>query len=316
LPIGAAVLGLEVSRRPWIWMALLAIAAIPVFVMLPATAYAIVAILNRLEHMASLAGSLPVLGLWALFVAPLATLLVLHFDFLGGGGTSRRRWVAPALVALAAVAVGGWANATSGFGADEPRPTHIAYELNADMQSARWLSLENDLAAWTRQFFPEEPSMEPYEFSAGFERDAYAAAAPVADLGVPVAAVTSDRTANGVRTLELLLSSPRDSDRFEVHIEAGSAITAATLDGLAMDLEDYSPAADGELRFEYVSLPDAGVLLTLEIAGESPLDVTLKDLTYGLPVIEGFAIDPRPADAMPAPGLPLDGTTVVKAYTL
>jgi hypothetical protein len=292
------------------------LAAAPIIVLLPSTAYGIVAILTRLELMSSLAGSPPVLGLWALFVAPLAALLVLHFDFLAGGAATKRRWLAPAALAVLAVGIIGWANLTSGFSEDQPRPTHIAYELNADTGTARWLSLDPELDAWTQQFFPADPQQEPYEFSAGVERDAFAAAAPVANIEAPVATVVSDARDGTSRTIELLLMSPRDAAELEVHIQGAGAVTRATLEGLTMNLDDYPLAADGELMFSYVAIPDEGVTLILEIAATEPVSVQLEDVTFGLPQFEGLTVTPRPADTMPAPALPLDGTTVIRTYTI
>jgi hypothetical protein len=313
VPLGLAVDG---PQKAWPKVAALAVAAIPIFLLLPSTAYAIVAILNRLELMSSLAGSPPMLGLWALFVAPLATLLALHFDFLAGGSRGRARWLLPGTLAVVGIGVLMWATVTSGFSVEQPRPTHIAYELDAEAGTARWLSLEPDLAPWTEQFFPGEPGKEPYEFSAGFERDAYAAAAPIVDVPAPIAAISGDRMNDDTRRVDIQLISPRQAPLLDVRIEGEGVIAGATLDGQTMDLADYAPAREGTLWFEYVALPAEGVLLTLEVEGSGPLTVELADITYGLPEIAGFVVEPRPEDAMPAPALPLDGTTVKQAYTI
>jgi hypothetical protein len=83
-----------------------------------------------------------------------------------------------------------------------------------------------------------------------------------------------------------------------------------------MHLDGYPLAADGELMFSYVAMLGEGVTLTLEIAATEPVSVQLKDVTFGLPQFEGLTVTPRPADTMPAPELPLDGTTVIRTFTI
>ncbi|CAN5726044.1 hypothetical protein BH23CHL5_BH23CHL5_09140 [soil metagenome] len=293
LPLGASLSTSRIVRSPWMRMAVLAVAAIPVFLLLPSTAYVIVAILNRLELMCSLAGSPPLLGIWSLFVAPLASLLILHMDFLSGGNT-QKRWIAPALLMLAATGLIAWANVTSGFNDEQPRFTHIAYELNADSGTARWLTLDPELNSWTAQFFPAEQSQEPYEFSAGFERDAIASSAPVADLAAPQAEVLNDMQNGTSRMVEIQLDSPRSGAILDVRIEGAGEIKAAELDGREMDLSDYSLAGEGELRFSYVAIPDEGVTLVLEVVTLAPFSLTLKETTLGLPALTWIVVSRGP----------------------
>src|SRR4029079_19035482 len=87
LPLGWGVLGRDRDRHPTLELAVLAIAFVPTALLLPGIYYQTVPLLHRVEFMMGLTGSIPVLGLWALFLAPLVGLLIPHLNVLSGGST-------------------------------------------------------------------------------------------------------------------------------------------------------------------------------------------------------------------------------------
>ena len=299
--------------QSWWRVVVLGIAAAPGFILLPATAYGMVALLNRLEYSFVLGGSFPVLGLWAIFVAPLGGLLVVQFDALSGRATTRARWISPAALGLAALALIVWGNATSGFDAEQPRPDHIAYEVNVDSGDTRWISLDPHLDDWTSQFFPANPERVDYEIVEGLEGEAFAAFAPGVQLEAPEVAVISDTTEGDLRTLHVQILSPRGAPELEVRIETEGTIEEAIIDDRPLELDDYERARDGELSFSYVGVQQRGIDLEFQIRSSSgPVSFWLRDTSYGLPELPDMTIEPRPAGFMPATGLPLDATIMTR----
>ncbi len=296
LPLGWILLGRGKTGNPWLRAGVLAIAAIPAIVLMPGTLYQAVAILNRLEG----AGGLPVFGLTALFIAPAVLLLMPHFDMFAGA-EGKDRWVVPIATGLIAVGLIGWANATSGFDAEHPRPDHMSYVLDANSGQAEWVSFDQNLDSWTEQFVPAGTARGDYETVMWGTFQAYTASAPVVEVAAPTVTIENDAVNGDLRTLDLRISSPRGAPEMRVRIDAPGEIVAATLDGRELDLSDYQLAADGTLQFGYTNTPPDGIKLTLSVRSTAPITITAQDSSTGFPEIPGTSIEPRPDDKMPAP---------------
>ncbi|NBB86533.1 MAG: M28 family peptidase, partial [Bacteroidetes bacterium] len=136
----------------WVQVAVLSIAAAPAITLLPATLYQAVGLINRFEG----AAGLPLFGVMTLFVAPAVVLLIPQLDTLAGhpekDEAAAHRWRIPVVAGGMAVALIGWGILTSGFDAERPRPSHLAYALNADRGEAQWVSFDRHLGPWTSQF--------------------------------------------------------------------------------------------------------------------------------------------------------------------
>jgi hypothetical protein len=298
LPLALDLLAPRQAGQPWVRAAALAIAAVPGLLLLPITLYLMVALLARVELIGT-----PTLGLAALFVAPLAGLLLPHLDFLTGG----RRWRAAAVLAAAALALIVWGTAASGYSPAQPRPSRLAYELDADAGSARWVSPDARLDHWTRQFIPAAEPTGTFEVTLGTSGPAFVGPAPRLELAPPEVVVESEAVQGDERRLRLRLLSPRGAPRLEVLVVAQGEIVSAQLDGRPLDLAGYEPAAQGRLLVSYAGVPEGGVELELSVRSAGPLTITLRDTSDGLPDLD---IVPRPEDTMPAPGFPRDPTMV------
>ena len=310
LPLAWAILAPERARRPQWNLVVMTIALLPAAFLIPGVSYQLIGLLNRLEYMLGITGNVPVLGLWALFVAPVVGLSVLHLNALSGDGVRPYRWLVPGLTALVAVALLGWTSVTSGFDAEQPRPSHIAYELNVDTSSARFVSLDTELDSWTSQFFPADPAKADYELQPGIEASVFAAETTAVALEPATVEVVTDTSADDVRTVTFRISSPRAAPDLQTEILTGGAILAATLDGRTLDLEDYAPAETGKLTFGYTGVDADGIELTMTVQSPDAITVELIETSYGLPQVPGLTIQPRADDQMLAAGLPPDATIV------
>jgi hypothetical protein len=313
LPLAWTILARERVQRSGWNLAVLTVALLPAAFLIPGIAYQTVGLLNRMEYLFGIVGNTPLLGLWAIVVAPLVGLFVLHLNTLAGGDGRPYRWLVPGLTALAALLMLGWATVTSGFDAEHPRPNHIAYELDADTGAARFVSLDPELDAWTAQFFPDDPATADYELQPGTEVAVFAAPTAAVPLEPAAVRVVADETAYGVRTLTFRITSPRGVPDLQVAITAPGEILTATLDGRTLDLGEYAPAGDGELWFGYAGVDTDGIELTMTIQSTAPVTVALTETSYGLPEIPGLAVRPRSDAQMPAAGFPPDATVVRRA---
>ncbi len=312
LPLAWHLLARRWEASIWARTGVLAVAAMPALLLLPATLAQVTALAVRFEGMLGA----PVLGLVALVVAPIVALLVPHLHLLGGAAEPGRwRWAVPATAALVAVALFGWSVATVGFDAEHPRPDMLAYEMNADTGQAQWVSFDRSLDGWTRQFFPAGTKPVDHPRLGIGSMPAFTAAAPAVELAAPEIAVLSDTTDGDVRTLRLRLSSPRGVSEMTTAISAPGEIVAATVNGRALDLLDDAAARDGELNLIYANVEGAGWELEISIRAAGPVTMELEEVTRGLPDIPGEAVPARPADTMPSPVFPRDPTIVTRTFT-
>lgn len=304
------------SNSRWAQVAVLSVAAAPAITLLPATLYQAVGLINRFEG----AAGLPLFGVMTLFVAPTVVLLIPQLDELAGpvehDKAPRHRWRVPAIAGLVALVLIGWANLTSDFNEEQPRPSHLTYSLNAETGEAQWISFDRHLGPWTRRFIPPETRPIEYETVTWGTFDAFTAPAPFVSLLPPRVTVESDVIERGRRVVTLNLSSPRRAPYLRVRVQVPKAITAAALDGRPMDLHTYEWARDGLLQFNYAGVPEAGITLTLAFDEPGTLTLLVEDSTLDLP--ESIAVDRRrrPDDTMPVPLYPRDATSVMKTYTL
>ena len=316
IAFGWFVLAHDRDRHPATNLAVLAVALVPAVLLLPGVAYQTIPLLHRVEYLMAITGGIPLLGLWAIFVAPLVGLLIPQLNLLAGGSDRPYRWLVPGATAAVAVLMLVGASLTSTFDAEHPRPDTIAYELNADTGTARFVSLDATLDSWTRQFFPVDPRRADYELQPGTSVKAWSAPAATVAIEGPAVQVLSDQTTDGTRVVTFRITSPREAPELQATITGGGPITAAALDGRVLDLGGYAPAEKGELQFSYAGVTAEGLTVAVTVKGEARITIALVERAYGLPDVPGMAVQPRTAAQMMAPGLPPDATVVRRTITI
>jgi hypothetical protein len=207
---------------------------------------------------------------------------------------------------------------TSGFDKGHRKPNSIFYALDADTGKAAWVTADPALDEWTKQFF-----------TAGVERgtlpvflrtptqQVLKSPAPAIPLAPPSVQVLEDATNNGVRNLHLRITSSRGGTFMTVSVDEMAALRRATINGEVISqgesLRDTQAASEWKLR--YAAPPKQGIDLIFEITSSSPLKIVVVDRSYELPVVPGFAVQPRPDFMMPAPLWGSDSTMVAKSFT-
>jgi hypothetical protein len=306
--LGWTLLAPSTAARPWPWLVGLSVAALVVVTVAVVPTYMIYSAFAAPQS-ARQSPIFPVLAM--LIIAVLSAALVPQLHFLA----PRRRWTIPAaLIALAAVCLGGQLIATR-FDADTPRPDHIQYSLDADSGEATWLSAGSRPDDWTRQFFTNGYATERAIFSPGYyfdqQHDVMTAAAPQVELPSPTLTVLESRPqGEDQQTVRLKLASPRSAPYAHLDLTLPGELTAATVNGKPVNVADIPINRRQRFTLLYFGLPRGGVDVDLTLRGSGAMTGTLTDYSNGLPSLPGMAVTPRPAGFIPAPFDFRDPTTV------
>jgi hypothetical protein len=311
--LAGAVAGIVavLTRGWWALLAVTAGAAVAVVVLMPT----VMMLFPALGLPTGAAGALiaVLLGL-----ALLPVLDLLHPVAGGQRGLdavrARRRGALPALVALAAVVACTAAGlAVDRFDADHPAPTQLMYALDTDDNTARWISDEPRVQAWTGQFVAGDrheirdtlPMFGPERVRTG--------PAPAASLPAPELTLEADTCTGDGRTLRLRLRPQRPARLVTLHVAAETTVTAATVGGRPLAT---GKAAAGPWGFGFVfhAPPPGGVEITLTTRGTGPVRFRAVDGSDGLSDLPGFR--PRPADVGIVGSHTSELLAVAKTYTL
>jgi len=303
------LLSREERANSWGGTAVLAATAFASVLILAPTIF----ILFNLMGMAQPGLSVPPVGLPMLFVALLVGLLLPQFALI----ERVSKWLVPGPAALVCLAFLGVGQLTSGFDADHPRPNAVSYELDANTGEAVWQSPGEDLDGWTSQFFPGKTEPTSY---AGFllpgliDLDGIQGPAPTIDLPPPTVEVLDDTTIGETRTLRLRVASSRGSPNVVVWVETPGDIGAASIDGKRVGRDEVPRNRRDRLAFSYAGVQEKGFELSLTVDSSDPVEVTVQDISEGLPEVPGREIEPREPWMMPLQTQAMDPTKVTRSF--
>jgi hypothetical protein len=245
-------------------------------------------------------------------ISAAAAALLLGLFFLislptfGLSSISSRGWAA-GLLAVAAVVCLGCGVALSGFSSEHPRPDSIVYSLNADDNSAVWISYDRKPDDWTRQFFGANqlaPRPMP-NYLAGFARPLISTSTPIFPLAPPIIENIEHKQEGGLHRLKLRLRSQRKAEtlylRFPEDVQPISAKVAG---------RDVPVHKGSRFGLTLYAMGDEGVELELTVQAPSALSFWVMDRSYGLPV----NAKPRPSNIIGMDGS--DVTYVCRKYVL
>jgi hypothetical protein len=298
------------SAPSWSGTAIVAVAAIPaVLVFVPA-----VFILFHAAGVALPGLPVPIVGFSMFFVALLVGLLLPQLALLA---RTSSRWLVPGLAALVCFTFLGVGELTAGFDEEHPKPNIVSYELDASTKEAVWKSPGEDPDEWTSQFFPgnTEPASYATFLLPGFlDLDGIEGPAPPVELPPPTLEPLEDTVEGGTRTLRLRVASSRGAPNAAVSVQAQGEIVAASVDGKEIERGGVPKNRRDRLAFSYAGVPEDGFELSLTVDSSEPVEVTVEDISEGLPEVPGMLIEPREPWMMPLQTQAMDPTKVRKSF--
>ena len=255
------------------WIALLAIAALPVLILCTPFYWTI--------GYTVLIMAAPGLAAFAVLILGM---LIPQLDLMG----RINGWWLPALGTSVAAALVVFGLANSSFTPERPKLDALSYGIDYDTNQAFWLSSDPTPDEWTAQFFEAGAPREDFsEFAPSRGEKVMKALAPIAaDFPGPELIVVSDVTADGVRELIFHVASPAKAARLDLQMVSETEVLAASVFGktLAGETRDW--------RLIFNLFPREGADVTLRVPPGAPVRLRAREIFYSVPEIPGFR--PRP----------------------
>jgi hypothetical protein len=206
---------------------------------------------------------------------------------------ARRAGGLPALAGLlAAVAFAAAGLATDRFDAEHPAPTQLMYALDADRNSARWMTLESRPQPWTARYVSGSPGEVTDTLPAFAHERMITGPATAAALPAPQLTVVGDTRSGGTRTLRLRLVPQRPVRLTTLHVAADAGLVTAAVAGRRVPADTVAGGPWG-FGFVFHGPPTEGIEVIVTARATGPIRFRAMDGSDGLGALPGF--QPRPA---------------------
>jgi hypothetical protein len=206
--------------------------------------------------------------------------------------------LAPAALLASAAAGIALAFVLPPFDPTSPRPDSLLYAVDADHETASWLSTDDAPDAWTTKALAGARAATAPELFPRSTRELLRASAPLVAVGRPAVNVVSDARDGGTRTLRLRVRPPAGAEVLSLSVPPDAHVASASVQGRPFSVEPE----DGWLDLAYFGPPPEGLDVVLTTPASDPVALRVVAQIRGLPPGLGSLLGPRPADLMPAVG--------------
>jgi hypothetical protein len=215
---------------------------------------------------------------------------------------------------VAALVLAGVGLSADRFDAGHPAPTQLMYAMDADDNTARWISEETRTQQWTDQYVSGDPHRVDDTLPSFGAEEVRTGPAQAASLPAPKLILIGDTRSGGTRTMKLRLEPQRQTRLVTLHVGADTPVISAVVGGQQVPVD--KPAAGSRWGFGFVfhAPPSGGVEITLTVRAPGQVTLRAMDGSDGLADLPGFR--PRPAGIGVAGSHTSELVAVAKTYTL
>ncbi len=258
--------------------------------------------------------SLSMIGPIMLTVAFLCGLLIPHIQLI----TTEKKWLLPGVAALLGLSFIAAGLLTSAASASQPKRDSLIYALNADTGKAVWASLDKSPDEWTTQFLSADAQRGTLPAISGVNTTTQwlKREAPAEPLAPPDVKLLDDQSVEGMRTLRMHISSPRQAPVLTLYFDSKMEIVSAQVNEKRVNMKStVSGAPRDSWSMRYYAVPAEGIDLTIALKPFEPVKFRVVDQSYQLPQFMGARSASRPDDIISAPTSITDSTFVSRSFT-
>ena len=180
----------------------------------------------------------------------------------------------------------------SHFSQEHPRHDTVLYSLNADDNSAAWISFDHSVDDWTAQFFSQQPPESKPEpnYLGGSLKKVLSASATAQRLPPPLAEIETNEKSGDVYRIKMKVRSQRDASAIYLKFGTDSQPLSVRVGAREVTFRPDS----GPTAIRLYGIGAQGIELDLTIRARSGVSFWLMDESTGLPM----EARPRPSDFM------------------
>jgi hypothetical protein len=166
--------------------------------------------------------------------------------------------------------------------AQHPHRDNLLYAVNSDDHTARWVSTDAGLDAYTAQFIPGGVlKRQPIpNFLAGLQRPVLSSPAPVIALSAPIAEIQTNEQ-QGDLHVSMNVKSQREASRMVLKFEPDAKLLSVKVSGNTVPL---GPNGAGTLAL--YGIDSKGVNIEFTTSTHSGVSFWLADYSVGLPTTQ------------------------------
>ncbi|WP_097326667.1 M28 family peptidase [Paractinoplanes atraurantiacus] len=201
------------------------------------------------------------------------------------------------------------------FDAEHPAPTQLMYAMDADTNTARWISDEPKTQEWTSQYVSGDLHRVDDTLPSFGAEEVRTGPAQPASLPAPKLTLTGDTRSGDQRVIKLRLEPQRQARLVTLHVGADTPVVSAAVEGRPVPID--KPASDGPWGFGFVfhaPPTEGGVEVTMTVRAAGPIKFRAMDGSDGLTALPGFQT--RPAEVGAVGSHTSELLAVAKTYTL
>jgi hypothetical protein len=225
----------------------------------------------------------------------LALLPVVDLIHPEGGGqrglaalSARRRALLPTLTAALALVVFSVAGlSVDRFDHTHPALTQLMYALDADTDTAEWISDEPSVQKWTSQYVSGRPHEVRDSLPVFGPEKVRTGRAQPADIPAPKLTIEKDEPSTGGRRLVLRLTPQRPVRLVTLHIEGNTRVLAAEIQGQSIVPANQTGQKWG-WGFTFHGPPADGIEVTVTVRTPGPVIFRVMDGSDGFGGVPGF----------------------------
>lgn len=212
------------------------------------------------------------------------------------------------------------AHFASNFDREHPKPNSLLYVLNADDNTAKWMTYDTMLDDWTAHFFDATSSdISGITFYSKYNtKIAYAESAKLIAVKPPIIEIANDTVVDGYKTLELCVTPQRPIQRMEFFTDNANVFKKFKINGVHVKSKSHKVFNNRKSTrlFTYYVTDNEPLEIQMTISKHQKTELLLYESSYDLLDNETLDVPSRYSNMIPKPFVLNDAVVVKKTITI
>ncbi|KDN56583.1 M20/M25/M40 family metallo-hydrolase [Flavobacterium seoulense] len=210
------------------------------------------------------------------------------------------------------------AHLESNYEKGKAKSNSLIYLLDADTNSAQWLTYDKNLDSWTKNYLGENPNQpkgleEIPLFSKYDTHFTFAAKAPLKNIPQPTIDFLTDSISDGQRYLKIRISPNRKVNRYDIFANEKMQLHNIKANGVThLQQKGKIYKREGKKLLSYYVVDNDPLVLEFNINTAAVFDMTLLESSFDLMQNPLFTMNKRADWMMPTPFVLNDAVTIKK----